>query len=67
MKEKILYVSDRPSMGADMLIKNLDDTFEITRARSTDEVSIPKIILVNLAGLESTERVKAVRNSKIFF
>ncbi|MBQ7197052.1 MAG: response regulator [Synergistaceae bacterium] len=66
MKPKILYISDRPSMAADMLIKNLADTFEITRARSTDEVSIPKIILVNLAGLESTERTGAVRNSKIF-
>ena len=53
-------------MAADMLIKNLADTFEITRARSTDEVSIPKIILVNLAGLDDTERAGAIRNSKIF-
>ena len=66
MKEKVLYISDRPSMGADMLIKTLGDTFEITKARSTDEVSIPKIILVNLAGIESTERTGAIKNSKVF-
>ena len=66
MKPKVLYISDRPSIGADMLIKNLDDDFEISRARSTDEVSIAKIILVNLAGLESTDRIGALKNSKIF-
>ena len=66
MKEKILYISDRPSMGADMLIKSLSDTFEITKARSSDEVEIPKIILVNMAGLESSEKIKTCKNSKIF-
>ena len=66
MKPKLLYISDRPSMSADMLIKNLDEVFEITRARSGDDVAIPKIILVNLAGLESTERIGAVKNSKVF-
>ena len=66
MKTKVLYISDRLSMQADMLIKNLADTFEITRVRSTDEVSIPKIILVNLTGLENAEWTEAVRNSKIF-
>ena len=67
MKEKILYVSDRPSMGADMLIKNLNDDFEISKVRSVDQINyIPKIILVNLAGLEDLERVKTFKNSKIF-
>ena len=66
MKEKILYISDRPSMGADMLVKNLNDTFEITWVRSGDEVEIPKIILVNLAGLESSEKIKTFKNTKIF-
>lgn len=67
MKEKILYISDRPSMGADMLIKNLNDTFEIMWVRSSDDVDYePKIILVNLAGLESSEKVKNFKNVKIF-
>ena len=67
MKEKILYISDRPSMGADMLIKSLSDTFEISRARSSDEVNyIPKIILVSLAGLDNLERVKTFTDAKIF-
>ena len=67
MKEKVLYISDRLTMGADMLIKNLSDTFEITRSRSSDEVDyVPKIILVNLSGLESTEKLKAFTSSKIF-
>ena len=66
MKPKVLYISDRPSMGADMLVKKLNDSFEITLARSSDEVSIPKAILVNLAGLDKTARVAAVKNSKIF-
>ena len=66
MKPKVLYISDRPSMSADMLIKKLDDSFEIMRARGGDEVSIPKIILVNLAGLSSTEIIKKAENSKIF-
>ena len=67
MKEKVLYISDRPSMGADMLIKNLGDTFEILRIRSGDEINYnPKIILVNLAGLESYDRVKTFKDTKIF-
>ena len=67
MKEKVLYISDRPSMGADMLIKNLSDIFEILRIRTGDEVNYaPKIILVNLAGLESYESVKNFNDTKIF-
>ena len=69
MKPKSLYISDRPSMAADMLIKNLAGDFEITRARSTDEVSAssaPKIILVNLAGLQTPAKINSVKNSKIF-
>ena len=65
-KEKILYISDRPSMGADMLMKSLADTFEITRARSSDDVAIPKIILVNLAGLENNAKISEIKNTKIF-
>ncbi|MBQ3654255.1 MAG: response regulator [Synergistaceae bacterium] len=67
MKGKILYVSDRPSMGADMLMKNLGDTFEVLRARSSDEVNhVPEIVFVNLAGLESPEHLKRFSESKIF-
>ena len=67
MKQKVLYISDRPSMGADMLIKNLDADFEILRVRSSDEVKhVPEIILVNLAGLESLEKLKVFSESKIF-
>lgn len=67
MKEKILYISDRPSMGADMLIKNLNDAFEIMRVRSSDDVDYePKIILVNMAGLETSEKVKNFKDVKIF-
>ncbi|MBQ7545090.1 MAG: response regulator [Synergistaceae bacterium] len=67
MKQKVLYVSDRPSMGADMLIKTLGDEFEILKARSSDEIKhVPGIVLVNLAGLESSERVKAFTGAKIF-
>ena len=67
MKEKVLYVSDRPSMAADMLMKNLDADFEIMRVRSSDEVKhVPEIVLVNLAGLESSERIKAFTKSKVF-
>ena len=45
MKEKILYVSDRPSMGADMLMKNLEGTFEVLRVRSGDEVQhVPGLV-----------------------
>ena len=64
---KVLYVSDRPSMGADMLIKSLGDEFEILKVRSGDEVDhVPVIVLVNLAGLESSEKVKAFKDSKVF-
>lgn len=67
MKEKILYVSDRPSMGADMIMKNLDGTFEVIRVRSGDEVKhVPGIVLVNLAGLESSDRIKTFMKSKVF-
>ena len=67
MKEKILYVSDRPSMGADMLMKNLDADFEVMRVRSSDEIKhVPGIVLVNLAGLDSSERIKAFTKSKVF-
>lgn len=66
-KEKILFISDRPSMGADMLIKSLSDTFEILRFKSNDEIKhTPDIVLVSLAGLESTERIKALTGTKIF-
>ena len=54
-------------MGADMLIKNLNHTFEISKARSTDEINyIPKLILVNLAGLEDSGKIKTFKGSKIF-
>ncbi|MBQ3402945.1 MAG: response regulator [Synergistaceae bacterium] len=67
MKEKILYVSDRPTMGADMLVKALGDSFEIMQVRSGDEVEhVPGIVLVNLAGLESSERVKSFTGAKVF-
>lgn len=67
MKQKVLYISDRPSMGADMLVKQLGDEFEILRVRSGDEVDhVPAIILVNLAGLESSEKVRAFTGSKVF-
>ena len=67
MKQKILYVSDRPSMGADMLIKSLGTEFEILKVRSTDDVShVPGIVLVSLAGLESSEKVKAFTDARVF-
>lgn len=67
MKDKILFISDRPTMSADMLIRNLSDTFEISRASSKDEISyIPSMVLVNLAGLEDFERIKTFTNTKIF-
>lgn len=67
MKAKILYVSDRPSMGADMLVKALGDTFEVTQVRSGDEVKhIPCIVLVNLAGLEDRGRVNSFAGAKVF-
>ena len=67
MKQKVLYISDRPSMGADMLIKNLSGEFEILKTRSGDEIKhVPGIVLVSLAGLESQERVKSFTQSKVF-
>ncbi|MBQ9904306.1 MAG: response regulator [Synergistaceae bacterium] len=67
MKEKILYVSDRLSMGADMLVKALSDTFEVMRIRSSDEVKhLPGIVLVNLAGLEDKEKIKSFTGVKVF-
>lgn len=62
-----MYVSDRPTMGADMLVKALGDSFEIMQVRSGDEVEhVPGIVLVNLAGLESSERVKSFTGAKVF-
>lgn len=67
MKEKILYISDRPSMGADMLIRNLGMDYEILQVRSGDEINrVPEIIFVNLSGLEDSGRIKTFTNSKIF-
>ena len=67
MKQKVLYITDRPSMGADMLAKSLGDTFEVLWARSRDEVKhVPGLVLVNLAGLESPERVKSLTDTRIF-
>lgn len=67
MKAKILYVSDRPSMGADMLLKTLSNDYEILRVRSSDEINhVPELIFVNLSGLESSDKIKACKNSKIF-
>ena len=67
MKEKILYISDRPSMGADMLIKSLSEDFGISKARSIDDINhIPKIILVNLAGISDLDKIKTFKNAKIF-
>ena len=54
-------------MGADMLIKTLSGTFEILPARSGDDMKhVPGIVMVNLAGLESTERVKSFTGAKVF-
>ena len=67
MKQKMLYISDRPSMGADMLIKNLDADFEILHVRSSDEIKhVPAIVLVNLAGLENSGKVKEFTGAKVF-
>ena len=67
IKEKILYISDRPSMGADMLIRNLGMDYEILKVRSGDEIDhIPDIVFVNLSGLESSERVKALTGKRVF-
>lgn len=67
MKAKILYISDRPSMGADMLLKTLSNDYEILRFRSSDEIKhVPELIFVNLSGLESSDKIKAFENSKIF-
>lgn len=62
-----MYVSDRPSMGADMLVKTLGDAFEVTQVRSGDEVKhVPGIVLVNLAGLEGTDTVRNLTAAKVF-
>lgn len=54
-------------MGADMLVKALGDTFEIMQVRSGDDVKhVPAIVLVNLAGLESADRVKNLTSAKVF-
>ena len=67
MKEKILYISDRPSMGADMLLRNLGIDYEVLWVHSGDEVKhVPEIIFVNLSGLEDLERIKTFTGSKIF-
>lgn len=67
MKEKILYVSDRPSMGADMLMKSLGDTFEVMNVRSGDEVKhVPGIVMVNLAGFEGADKVRNLAAAKVF-
>ena len=67
MKEKILYVSDRPSMGADMLMKSLGDSFEVMNVRSGDEVKhVPGIVMVNLAGFEGADKVKNLATAKVF-
>lgn len=67
MKEKILYVSDRPSMGADMLMKSLGDSFEVMNVRSGDEVKhVPGIVMVNLAGFEGADKVRNLTTAKVF-
>lgn len=67
MKEKILYISDRPSMGADMLLRNLGMDYEVLWVHSGDEVNhVPEIIFVNLSGLENLERVKTFTGARIF-
>lgn len=67
MKQKVLYVSDRPSMGADMLVRSFGDEFEILWVRSSDEVShVPGIVLVNLSGLENVDRVRSLIGTKVF-
>ena len=67
MKQKVLYVSDRPTMGADMLVRTLDDEFEILRVRSSDEVlHVPGIVLVNLSGLENADKIRALTGTRVF-
>ena len=54
-------------MGADMLIKSLSEDFEISKARSIDDINhIPKIILVNLAGISDLDKIKTFKSAKIF-
>ncbi len=54
-------------MGADMLLKTLSNDYEILRFRSSDEIKhVPELIFVNLSGLESSDKIKAFENSKIF-
>ena len=67
MKEKILYVSDRPSMGADMLMKSLGDSFEVMNVRSGDDVKhVPGIVMVNLAGFEGVDKIRNLAAAKVF-
>ncbi|MBQ4430707.1 MAG: response regulator [Synergistaceae bacterium] len=67
MKGKILYISDRPSMGADMLMRTLGGDYEVLQARSGDELRCtPAVLMVNLAGLEDSERIKAFTGAKIY-
>ena len=67
MKQKILYISDRPTMGADMLMKSLGEEFEVTWTRSGDEVKhVPGMVFVNLSGLDRPDRVKAIAGSRVF-
>ncbi len=67
MKGKILYVSDRPSMGADMLMKSLGDTFEVMNVRSSDEVKhVPGIVMVNLAGFDGVDKIRNLTTAKVF-
>ncbi len=54
-------------MGADMLVKSLGDSFEVTMIRSGDEVKhLPGIVMVNLAGLEDSGRMKSLTGAKVF-
>ena len=67
MKQKILYISDRPTMGADMLMKSLGEEYEVMPTRSGDEIKhVPGMVFVNLAGLERPDRVKAFSDSRVF-
>lgn len=50
-----------------MLVKALGDTFEVMQVRSGDDVKhVPAIVLVNLAGLEGTDRVRNLTTAKVF-
>lgn len=50
-----------------MLVKSLSEAFEITRVKSGDEVKhVPGMVLVSLAGLEHSDRIKNLIGTKIF-